>query len=248
MRLSDIKILLLIGAEIFSFNSRSNDYSHESEIPTETTYAEAQNAFSEVSSHEFLAALEKVMPTKFKGQVNVARELLLDKEKSLLTTTIREQEAKYGLSRTESIAIYVYTGDLYKVLNPRLRKGSPLKVGEPLEVINRALKHALAKLPPYKGDVIRGIEPYSGLLKDFPVGSIYQPTQFLSTTLAEDSNGGYTGRPVLIRIHSKNGRDITRFTNYRENEVLFSPGSKFRVLSVEKQPRAKHWEIRLSEE
>jgi hypothetical protein len=100
--------------------------------------------------------------------------------------------------------------------------------------------HGLHKLPPWTGTVKRGMNvsasEVSQLKMFYRPGAIVEEKQFTST--ANSETGGNFGGNVMYTIRSKSGRDVRPISSHKgENEILFMPGTKFRVVKVEgKEP------------
>ena len=82
------------------------------------------------------------------------------------------------------------------------------------------------------GAVWRGLDmTYEQQLQQLQVGSIYTNNAFMST--AKDQSAAFQ-RNTLFEIHNTySGWDVSNFTKYpEEQEILFGPGTKFRVIEV----------------
>ncbi len=131
---------------------------------------------------------------------------------------------KFGLTDAEIAMLGTYTGHGHKVLNAALReKGINLKEVRPfIETLNSALQ----KLPNYAGLVTRSSTwmPPSELA-EHQVGNIVTYPAYTSAS----ARGG-AGR-LLFKIRSKSGKQLFKLSmNPVEDEVLFLPGTRFKVL------------------
>ncbi len=132
------------------------------------------------------------------------------------------------------INAYLRTGSEESIKNAYALKGDNYKnkisyadfKNAALNQIKKA-ENALSRMPVFKGTVIRGtdINP-----DNYKVGQTVTEKGFTSTT----KNSNYGG-DVKFVIQSKTGRDIDRISDYKgsENEVLFKPGTKFKVTKKE---------------
>jgi hypothetical protein len=134
-----------------------------------------------------------------------------------------------GLSDPDEImAVYLYTTSAYYDINAHLRKGR----GSEIQAYLDTAKIALNRLPPYSGTTFRGASLPQDALDLHQVGNIIQYPAFLSTSRLNPFGG-----KQRISILSKTGRDISEFSNSKaESEVLFHPGSKFKVLERKLNP------------
>lgn len=89
----------------------------------------------------------------------------------------------------------------------------------------------MRQLPSFKGTVYRGTNLPQEVLKDFKVGNIVTEKGFTSASVNETKK--FSGEVDLV-IDSVNGKKISFISNFpNEDEVLFAPNTKFRVLSAE---------------
>ncbi|MEV6431348.1 hypothetical protein [Nocardia sp. NPDC051463] len=98
-------------------------------------------------------------------------------------------------------------------------------------VIDGAVR-ALARLPKYRGPVVRHVDNLPPeVLERYQRGNIVTEEAFTSTTTNLGGVPWLRTRPVEMRISSKTGRDMRYvvFTIRGEDEVLFPPGTRFRV-------------------
>lgn len=103
----------------------------------------------------------------------------------------------------------------------------------------------MKKLPPYKGDVYRGVSLEKNkhayeFLSTLKPGDVIKSVGFLSTS--EDSSTarnfslyGAETHPVFFKIKSKTGRSITELSSFeeKEDEVLFPPNVNFKVTKID---------------
>lgn len=143
-------------------------------------------------------------------------------------------------------ALADYTGPGYQDLNSALRSGL---VDASQQVRVQALTNALAKLPPYQGPVIRGTNLPPEVLARYRPGEVITEDAFLSTS----TDTGVARSPsfagnVEFRILSKTGRDISSFSVFPgEQEVLFTAGTKFYIVSKVVDPLTGRTVIRMVE-
>jgi ADP-ribosyltransferase exoenzyme len=136
------------------------------------------------------------------------------------------------LTYEEKEAIWRYSAEmLFDEMNQALRSGRPLD--PKLRKLVEDLSNGLAKLPPYQGEVYRGVISMTPeQLARYVPGSIVTEAGFTSTSSSPDIAMGFQGS-VKYKIKSKTGRDIsTESESSYEDEVLFDAGTKFRVEQV----------------
>jgi hypothetical protein len=151
------------------------------------------------------------------------------------------------LGKHEKAALSAYSFD-FKQFNTPLRgdltPGSDDQEGFSQTNMGMAqnLISALNKLPPYVGDVFRHDQDFPGFLEINRVGGTVSDMAFLSTTREANTLTkivGSTEPDVLTILQSKTGRFIKPLSNSNsmshlskdENEVLFKPGTRFRIIA-----------------
>lgn len=132
-----------------------------------------------------------------------------------------------------------YTQENYSTVNRKLRYG---KTDEAVPEMIQDLQ----RIRPFTGTVYRGLTlNKSEISSTFKVGRVYRDMGFMSTsknhTISQKFNclgvplSRTDNRSITLVIESKTGRDISRFSQYpEEQEVLFLPLTGFEVLSVER--------------
>jgi hypothetical protein len=150
-----------------------------------------------------------------------------------------------GLANDEIRALDHYTGPAHQDINAALRTGDfgALRTMDP-EI--REMASGLDKLPPYKGEVHRGIEigDMNAFLDRYQVGNVVQEPAFTSTDAAVPYSGN-----VQMTIESTTGRDISwlKAPSVGQQEVLFPPGSNFEVVARAQDPVTKTWSFKLKD-
>ena len=137
-----------------------------------------------------------------------------------------------ALSEAEQAAIRDYTDKGYERMNHQLRDH---ELTAPMARKVATLIAALDRLPPFRGDVYRGTTiPDPRVLEKYrAVGSEVVEDAFVSSS--RSALKMYIGN-VFFLIESKQGRDISRWSaNPEEEEVLFRPGTRFKVLAFEER-------------
>ena len=146
---------------------------------------------------------------------------------------MRVLATKHKLSEDELVAIQSYTRTYYLYVNTNLRKGgADLEKWQPYI---KTLNTALDKLPNHVGTVVRGATLPENILKEHMPGRtvIYAAYTSTANLPAALCTFGYNGEHIYIK--SKRGKSIKLFSvNSYEEEVLFRPGTRFKVISVEK--------------
>jgi hypothetical protein len=145
---------------------------------------------------------------------------------------IEKRKQNTHLSRDESAAIYLYTmsKDFYPRLNGALRSDSrdALKAWFPFLKLFIA---AIEKLPSSVKTVWRGVGENFGA--DFDEGR--EHIWWSVNSCALDYNTAIMFADwygTLFCIHAINGKDITKYSAYQEEEIILMPGTRLRVKSA----------------
>lgn len=134
------------------------------------------------------------------------------------------------LTSDDLSALADYTGTGYEDLNDALRSNA-LDASQHARA--EALNHALGKLPPYEGPVVRGTNLPPEVLALYRPGEYFIEKGFMSTTTdpVVAQSPAFAGN-VEFRIFSSTGREISAFSILpEEQEVLFQAHTRFFVLS-----------------
>lgn len=107
-------------------------------------------------------------------------------------------------------------------------------------------RSALNKLPKYEGYAYRGGFFPDEMIDQLKVGKVFKDKGFTSTT--RNRNTAYPGN-YAMRIKSKTGRDITAHEKFSNDEILFQPSTRFKVLSKRAVSRSgrKTWLLEMEE-
>ena len=145
-----------------------------------------------------------------------------------------------GIPDEELMALRGYTSNDYRFLNQALRSGDPAQMAG-LEGYIRSASSALGRLPEYRGTTFRGLESlWPGFMTRYAPGAVITEEAFMST--AATTGAAFRGEAV-IQVVGTRGRDVSMLSEYaHEAEVLFAPGSRFRVVS-RTQDSAGVWQI-----
>lgn len=168
-------------------------------------------------------------------------------------------------SAEEVAALRHYTSTIgYKEMNMTLRgqsealddwrgkqswfedKRSSAQVKKEALIDVKMARSALNKLPKYEGYAYRGGFFPDEIIDQLQVGKTFKDKGFTSTT--KNRNTTYPGN-YAMRIRSKTGRDITAHEKFSNDEVLFQPNTRFKVLGKRAVSRSgrKTWLMELQE-
>jgi hypothetical protein len=135
------------------------------------------------------------------------------------------------ITEEELIALRGYTGNDYARLNAALRNSDDAEL-RTLRAYIEGATAALHKLPKHQGPVARGMGGVTPVtpqeMKQFKVGSEWVDKGFMSCSIGKPFKGN-----VKMFVESKSGVRIDSLSQIpSEVEVLFAPGTRFRVLEV----------------
>ncbi len=154
------------------------------------------------------------------------------------------ERMKGAMASAEALSIAFYTGNGYIPMN-RVLRGDVAKLPL-LENIIYSAASGLNKLDKFEGTVYRtenlNVSMLKAIRETLKVGNIVLEEVFLSTTRL--ANLGFakpsSGVNISYAIQSKTGRSVVSLSAFQsEDEVLFAPGTAFRVLSYSEEVTQK---------
>ncbi len=141
------------------------------------------------------------------------------------------------LPREEAAALLEYTGDGYRQLNKALWTNNPTFMAEQ-ENMARMVSSALSQAPKHEGLVYRGACLTEEQAAVYRSGEVVTQRSFSSSSTSREAIAPYQvghGVKMEYQIQSRTGRDLTGLTAHpAEGEILFQPGTQFRVEGVER--------------
>lgn len=239
----NIALSLILGSSAFGAQGRAEDF------------------FASVTSHFYVFHMSvPELRAALTAEVEPKNRMLLETVIKIKSASAHSNPAYdefaaslvefYGLRDAESpefqilddlelLSIRWYTGDDYRKINSALRGDAGLSSS--LSGFISVLDRALEKLPKYEGSTNRGTNLPETIGNTYVVGNIVSDPTYLSTSVSMQYPGLYQ-----LKIFSRSGRWIDPISqNKGEGEVLFSRGTKFKVLRREN--RADHVFIELEE-
>jgi hypothetical protein len=139
----------------------------------------------------------------------------------------------------ELVAIRGYTSDVpkgssevpdYRQINQALRQQTPAELTR-LEPYIKCASSGLNQLPQFIGTVYRGTTLDAAVSATYSKGSTVTERAFTSSSVGLLKE--FQGNTTFV-ISSRHGREISKLSVFpSEGEVLFVPGTRFRVLDVE---------------
>jgi hypothetical protein len=160
------------------------------------------------------------------------RRAVLEEFRTLLPS------ADNRLSDIEYTVLHMYTGHWYDSVNTTLRNGGYANNFR-LQAIAEIAQEAMGKLPPARPtqrltrNIQIGYADLPSFLNKYRPGNVVEEMAFTSTSTDGVFGDGKNVR--MIFTSHRSARSVAHISKYRrENEVLFSPGAKFRVKSMTK--------------
>lgn len=182
---------------------------------------------------------DTIKAERIEDQVRVA----IGRYDEYLEELVDWQRENFGLlTDWEAVAIRAYTANHYTAWNNMLRGYSEVHVST-MGAVSSAVS-GLAKLPAFEGTVYRGVsmsrfrDP-ALFIRAHATGEIVEYSSFTSASYGTPFHGD-----IRYTIHSRTGRVVEDIAvDQGEREVLFPPGTKFRVLHAETRGSALHLEL-----
>lgn len=142
------------------------------------------------------------------------------------------------------IAIRGYSANDYAKLNAALRSGDPEQIAQ-LQTYIQSAQRGLQGLPSYQGQVTRTVSMTEDMVAKYEPGQVVTEESFTSSSAPGGSAPQREGN-IAMQIQSATGKDVSLISRVpTEKEVLFLPGTQFRVVSVQRFGDA--WVIRMVE-
>ena len=204
------------------------------EVTAHDPFVSVEHLLQDGQRLEMLDELRLVAPRKQREREACCR--LKTHAKSLLQQVREAFRQRHTWNKLDEKAIKDYTGSGYRELNEALRSGSATKKQQQrIDAVVRAMSKPRIRV--YKGTVYRGAKLPPKIKKTLRAGGTFTDPAFLSTS-KEKGKAYFTpgrGRSILFVIESKTGVDVTGDSVHglKEEEILFRPGTVFRIKSVE---------------
>lgn len=126
------------------------------------------------------------------------------------------------------IALRAYSGHHYRPMNSSLRAATAAEL-EKLEGLIKTAASALNELPSFQGTVYRGTTLKQEVIDMYVPGQIVAERAFMSTSYEKTT--AFSGNVLFMIDAQKGGKAIESLSAIaREKEILFGPGTEFRVL------------------
>lgn len=187
-----------------------------------------------LTSFQALHACYKENQAELNSLLDVTGDSFYYQKDSVCDRLEKYDSASYKkLYLEEVLAIHAYTeNSYYKGINKVLRgRGVSKEERQRYTPIINLMKSGLAKLPVYKGDVIRWVSWSETSLKRLKVGAVKLFKAFTSSS--KKPNFKWSGNTKLL-IKAKKAHFIGMISQYpTEEEVLFPASSRFKVTKVD---------------
>jgi SPP1 gp7 family putative phage head morphogenesis protein len=202
----------------------------------------AKQALSEYLNHALKTQTSTVAEAVVKREVNDAPPNLVKEVRKAYGThkydeilmVVGDKHRALGIAEESAVSLMGYTGKFYRQINAALRGDDALlKKWGP---VASAAERALSLMDKFKGTVYRGtsadsfktFDDTTAFFAAHRAGNVVEYKAFTSTA----SKAGFGG--VQFVIKSETGVALNNLSYYaHEQEVLFRPGTKFRVTKVE---------------
>lgn len=145
--------------------------------------------------------------------------------KNALKNLNEQKLGSCGMSKEELMILKYYTTAGYECFNSHLRG---VKTNAKINYLVEVMKNAINKFPAYWGFVRRGTTLPDSIRKDYAKGKIVSDKAFSSSSTFQ----GFAFQKDQMLILSRTGRAVMTINNGSENEIIFQPDTKFKVLGV----------------
>ncbi|MBA3867628.1 MAG: hypothetical protein H0X30_00585 [Anaerolineae bacterium] len=153
---------------------------------------------------------------------------------------IKDKKGEKGFDKftdTELFGVMGYTSNLYGAINSPLRfdVGDNTKFTAGHAALAGSITSALNKIKPFKGDVYRHGGDFKGYSSVNVAGAVVSDMAPLSTAIDQKGPASAAEQHEVLEIlTSVAGRDVSKMSMFggKEGEVLFAPGTRFRVVAA----------------
>lgn len=182
-----------------------------------------------------LSTVKSDAATKSAAKAMLKEQGTFDTHESMVKFTKKNTPALAKVSTDDLIGLREYTANGYVKMNEGLR-GSKTALKEMAPIVKTAAS-GLKAMPEVKGTVYRGANMTPERLAGYKVGETISERGFTSTTQNKAMVLGQTqeqlfNKNTMFVIKSKGGgKDVSMLSQFPdEKEVLFAPGTEFKVL------------------
>ncbi len=194
----------------------------------------------------------------YSGDPNFRRQMeIMPRSVSVSGLHLRAQEIQKivadhpelsGIPEADLVSIRGYTSNsFYEDMNKGLREGDPELIDR-YDAHSRSLTSGLNQMSGYEGNVSRGIhltgEKLFDVINRYEPGTVVEEPAFFSTDRIKSFPGN-----VQFEVESVTGRDVQSLSTHSDSEaeVLFPPGTKFKVLNRAYDSASEQWWIKLQD-
>ena len=185
---------------------------------------------------QFAAALniENIMSRMNAATTNIA---------SNINAATHQAAAPVALAPSEANAINEYARFNFNSINKMLR-GDEVSFPDQTRSRIEKLSSAVEKLPDFSGETYRGLQfrsaemdKYGSLIEKLAVGGTFSDPAFFSTSKSQELMEKYSsvmegGKSIQMTVRGQSGKDIEKFSDMPESEVLYKPNTPFKVESM----------------
>lgn len=182
-----------------------------------------------------LSTVKSDAATKKAAKAMLTQQGTFDQHESMVKFTKQNTPALAKVNTDDLVGLREYTANGYVKMNEGLR-GSRTALKEMAPIVKTAAS-GLKAMPEVKGTVYRGSNMTPERLAGYKVGETISERGFTSTTqnkamvLGQTAEQSFNKNTMFVIKSKGGGKDVSMLSQYpEEKEVLFAPGTEFKVL------------------
>lgn len=182
-----------------------------------------------------LSTVKSDAATKKAARAMLEEQGTFDTHESMVKFTKKNTPALAKVSTDDLVGLREYTANGYVKMNEGLR-GSKTALQEMAPIVKTAAS-GLKAMPEVRGPVYRGANMTPERLAGYKVGATISERGFTSTTqhkamvLGQTAEQSFNKNTMFVIKSNGGGKDVSMLSQYPdEKEVLFAPGTEFKVL------------------
>ena len=231
---------------IGDYNVYGKDVALEGSLPDDfAPIAEMPNSQTSVDSDEVLDNEAEwtynIPEPKYETHRSFAETVVDNISVEEIENGVNKAIREYAINEDESVSLQAYVAGAAYDMTRAQRSGDHSEQSEYEAYLENQVRAGLLKHPTYTGSTYRNLdfdtvfnsdEDYNAFLKEHTAGKIIDLNAF--TSASKEPNGYPTigKKAVHLVIYGQSAREISETYNGQQQEVIYLPGTKYRVVRV----------------
>ncbi len=221
-------------------NALPDDYAPIAETPSSQTSVDSETVAEELLDIDDLWAYNVDEPI-YNTKDSFAEEIFSKDSRVPDADDIKKAVYEYGINEDETTALRTYvSGGAYDLTRTQ-RSNDRSEQSEYEAYIEEQVRAGLLKHPTYSGLTYRNLdfdtvfnsdEDYNIFLKEHAIGKVVDLEAFTSASKEPNGYSSTGNKAVHLVINGQSARDISRTFNGSQQEVIYLPGTRYRVVRI----------------